>query len=111
MRSYLEDKKAIAESACMCGVRVEDTIYPKVMLVAPDLRESKNSEKTTPIGPALVDGYRRGVSESREAYVLVSNTSYESDVRGLRSCCEQHKTPVIKESELEQKLDKIFRER
>lgn len=110
--AYLQDRMALFGVALGCGLsgyQIQKGIYPRVMLVASDLPESKDSEKTVPVGPATVAASRLNLKYV-EAYVLVNDEAYATDRKGLRSCCDgEPKIPIIKESELEQKLDDILK--
>ncbi|MFA6023341.1 MAG: hypothetical protein WC781_04605 [Candidatus Pacearchaeota archaeon] len=114
LMAYLQDRMNLFSTARGCGLsglQLQKGIYPKVLLIAPDLPESKNSERTVPIGPGTVAAARENL-RFVEAYVLVNDEAYAMNKKGLRSCCEgEPKIPVIKESELENRLNEILEEK
>ena len=75
--AYLEDRMILFQLARGCGLsgyKLQKGVYPRVMLIAPDLPESKDSEKTTPGGPATVHASIKNLSHV-EAYVLANDES------------------------------------
>ncbi len=111
LESYLINLMMIFESSRDCGVsgyKFMKGIYPRVMLIVPDLPESRGSEKLLSVGPGIVDAAKSGLRYI-EAYVLANDEAYETDRKGLKVFCEKGKIPVIKESELEQRLNELLK--
>jgi hypothetical protein len=111
LKSYLQDRMIIFECSRglgVSGLQLQKGLYPRVTLVAPDLPEFKDSKKLLPVGPGIVDASRSAL-RFVESYVLANDEAYETNKKGLRSFCEREKVPVIKESELEQRLAEILK--
>lgn len=108
---YLKDRLELFRVCASLGTGrtlLERGIYPKVLLMDSDIPKSKDSSETIASGPATIGQIGDNFCIFK-GYVLVNDQAYESDKLGLRSCCEKNKIPVIKESELEQKLDEVLR--
>jgi hypothetical protein len=111
LEASLISKMTIFQLGRGCGVsgyKLTKGIYPLVTLIAPDFPESKGSEKTVSHGPGIVYEAKKSI-RFLETYVLVSDEAYAQDKKGLKSFCEKEDIPVIKESELEKKLEEVLK--